>query len=135
MSKAKNYSSPLIKDIVDNISQSEYEKIEKKMLLAAKIGDAIKAKGWKKSDFANRMQKNPSEISKWLSGTHNFTYETLIDIENILDIEFIPLEKKPLIVSKTYIIQVSSAAQVSYANDCSQLISDYSAKHSYSFKN
>jgi transcriptional regulator with XRE-family HTH domain len=134
MNKAENYNSPLIEDILNDIPQEEYEKIGKKMLLAARIDDAIKAKGWKKGDFAKMMQKNPSEISKWLSGTHNFTCETLIDIENILDVELILLEKKPLII-KTYVIQVSSPAGMPYADFGSHLRDEDSMRHSYSFKN
>lgn len=131
MNETKNYNSPLVEDILNDISQEEYEKVEKKMLLAAKIGDAIKAKGWKKSDFANRMQKNPSEISKWLSGTHNFTSNTLIDIENMLDIELITLKKKPLVISKTCIIQTSSNTSVSFAYFGNLFKSKESMKHSY----
>jgi hypothetical protein len=29
------------------------------------------------------------EISKWLSGTPNFTFDTLIDIQTVLDIELV----------------------------------------------
>jgi transcriptional regulator with XRE-family HTH domain len=54
------------------------------MLLAARIDDARKAKGWSQHEFAEQMGKNPSEISKWLSGTHNFTSDTLWDIEEKL---------------------------------------------------
>ncbi len=59
------------------------------MLLAAKIDNAIKAKYWKKKEFAESLNKKPSEIAKWLSGTHNFTIETLFDIERVLDINII----------------------------------------------
>jgi len=135
MNKAKIYNNPMVEDILKDISKIEFRKVESKMLLATIIDDGIKAKGWKKSDFAKMMQKKPSEISKWLSGTHNFTHDTLIEIENILDVKLTLAEKKAVVISKTYVIQVSSPAGLSYADFGSQCISDNSKKHSYSFKN
>ena len=79
------------------------------MMLAAKIDDAIKAKGWTKKEFAAEMSKSPSEISKWLSGLHNFTSDTLFDISGKLCIDLLNLDKqKPQYVpSKVYQIIVS----------------------------
>ena len=50
-------------------------------LKAVLIDEALKAKGWNKKQLAEVMHKNPSEVTKWLSGTHNFTLETLYLIE------------------------------------------------------
>lgn len=135
MNKAKNFKSNLVEDILNDISQEEYEKAEKKMLLAARIDDAIKAKGLKKKDFARLMQKSPSEITKWISGTHNFTCETLIDIENVLGIELIVFEKKPSAKSKTFNYQASSPASTDPSGYGSFSPFDNSIKHSYSFSN
>ena len=57
------------------------------MLLAIKIADAIENKGYSKSEFAKKINKNNSEISKWISGTHNFTFDTLIMLEIELNIK------------------------------------------------
>ncbi len=62
------------------------------MKLAAKIDDALEAQGISKKEFADKLGKSPSEISKWLGGTHNFTTSTLIDIEAALGIQLIDLE-------------------------------------------
>ena len=35
------------------------------------------------------MGKQPSEVSKWLSGNHNFTIDTLSDIGYYLDADFL----------------------------------------------
>ena len=55
------------------------------------------------------MRKEPSEISKWLSGTHNFTTNTLVDIGLALDIEFLQTEKQ-LTNEYTYVSMVIVAA-------------------------
>jgi hypothetical protein len=90
--KAETYSSSLIDELLQEISLEEQERTNKRMLLAASIDDGIKAKGWKQKDFAKAMSKTPSEISKWLSGTHNFTADTLFDIEWVLEINLFQIE-------------------------------------------
>jgi len=108
MKKNNLYGTPLIDDILGEVTPDVFEKTEKRMLLAASIDDAIKAKGWKKNQFAQEMGKKPSEISKWLSGTHNFTADTLFEIERILEINLINLGNKSGIVYKTYSLSVTT---------------------------
>ena len=66
-----------------------YEKVAVKMRLAIKIEDAIIKAGLTKKEFAMRLNKKPSEISKWLSGTHNFTTDTLCDIAKVLNVNLV----------------------------------------------
>ena len=82
----------LLNELLGKISADEQSKTDRKMILAVKIANAIKAKGLKKSEFAEKLGKQPSEISKWLSGTHNFTVDTLIDIEQALSIHLLDTE-------------------------------------------
>ncbi len=49
-----------------------------------RIHEILINKGLKQKDLAERLGKNESEISKWMRGTHNFTIETLISIEDAL---------------------------------------------------
>lgn len=89
----ENYSSDLIDNLVDAISPEEQEKVDYKMKLSAKIYAGLKNKGWKNLDLANALNlKSPSLVSKWLSGTHNFTADTLIDIQRVLDIKLLDVE-------------------------------------------
>jgi len=108
MNKIETYNSPLIDELFQGITHDELEKVEKRMLLAARIDDAIKAKKWKKKDFAEALGKSNSEISKWLSGTHNFTSDTLFDIERILNLTLIQLEDRSEETITTYVVQVTS---------------------------
>lgn len=94
MKQIEEIDSSIISEILNEISPIEAEKTEKRMLLAAKIDDAVKAKSWNRTDFAREMNKEPSVITKWLSGTHNFTFDTLLDIQRILDINLINLDEK-----------------------------------------
>lgn len=45
--------------------------------LVVKINQILKEKGITKKDLADKMDKQPSEISKWLGGDHNFTLKSL----------------------------------------------------------
>jgi transcriptional regulator with XRE-family HTH domain len=90
------YNSPQMDELFSDFDPAETERVENRMLLAAKIDDAIKSNGWSKKDFAGKMGKSPSEISKWLSGTHNFTSDTLFDIAKILGTSLINLEGQKL---------------------------------------
>lgn len=109
MNKVRVYNSPLIRELLDEITPADFFITEKKMLLAARLDEAIKAKGWRKNEFAKAIGKKPSEISKWLSGTHNFTTDTLFEIERVLNINLIILESKPEITIKTYFVSVSAS--------------------------
>src|SRR5258708_34537161 len=89
----ENYSSDLIDNLLDSIKPEEQEQIDYKMKLSAKIFAGLKAKGWKSVDLADALQlKSPSLVSKWLSGTHNFTVDTLVDIQRLLDIKLLNIE-------------------------------------------
>lgn len=92
--KTENYESDLLSEILSEISPQEQAKTDKRMLLALKIADAMKRKGLKKSELAGLMGKQPSVITKWLSGTHNFESDTLFDLEYHLDTKLIDVEEK-----------------------------------------
>lgn len=50
-----------------------------------RIHDILEEKGLKQKDLALRLGKSEAEISKWMRGTHNFTIDTLISIEDALE--------------------------------------------------
>ena len=53
--------------------------------IADRIDALIKKKGLTKKEFANSIGKRPSEITKWLSGQHNFTIRTLAMLSAYFD--------------------------------------------------
>lgn len=98
--RAEGHTSKVLGDLLKEITPQEQTRTENKMVLAAKIDDARKARGWSKQEFASAMNQQPSVISKWLSGTHNFTADTLWDIEEKLEIELIALSEREWKVTK-----------------------------------
>lgn len=89
MSSARKYRSKVVEELRQEALPQLKELISKRMSLAAKIDDALQEKGLTNQEFAFMMGKKPSEISRWLSGIHNFTTETLWEIERILNIQLL----------------------------------------------
>ncbi len=78
--EARKYSSPKLKSLLEQISPQKREIIKVRMQVSARIEDLLEEKGWTKSKFAEKVNKHPSEITRWVSGTHNFSLETLTEI-------------------------------------------------------
>jgi transcriptional regulator with XRE-family HTH domain len=88
-----NYSSEVIDDLLAMITPESQALIDHKMKLAAIIYDALRDKGWKNQDLAKALNlKSPSLVSKWLSGTHNFTVDTLVLIGRALNIQLLNIK-------------------------------------------
>ena len=52
--------------------------------LAEAFAHVLEEKGLKQKDLALKLGKSEAEISKWMRGTHNFTIDTLVSIEDAL---------------------------------------------------
>lgn len=91
----------LLDNLLAEITPEQQARTDRKMQISCIIDDAMKAKGYGKKQFADKVGRKPSEITKWLSGTHNFTIETLSDIERVLSVRILNLSSinktKPLI--------------------------------------
>ncbi len=93
--KARKYSSPVSQELFNEITPKELMRIRVKLQLAARIEDFVRRKKWTNSEFATKLGKQPSEITKWFSGTQNFTIEVLTDIASVLEIDIFDLFSKP----------------------------------------
>ncbi len=106
-----NHNISLLDQLLEQITPTEQHRTDNRMLLAARIADAMQEKNISQIQLAELMDKNHSVISKWLSGTHNFTSDTLSDIESALGITlFHCFESQPII--KSYFIVVHQKVQV-----------------------
>ncbi|WP_372744408.1 helix-turn-helix domain-containing protein [Lutibacter sp.] len=66
--------------------------VEKNLAITEKIIAVLKEKNIKKLDFAKMLGKKPSEVTKWLSGTHNLTMKSINKIEMVLNINLINID-------------------------------------------
>ena len=109
--RAEKYNSDILSDIFEGITPQEQKRTDNRMLLAAKIKDGMNAKGWKNSQLADALGKKPSVITKWLSGIHNFTSDTLSDIEGVLGISLLNVRDKKESQIYNYQLQVTAVVK------------------------
>ncbi len=88
--------SKVLERMLANMDEVSLRQTENRLCIAASIADRIASCGMTQTDFARKMGRPASEISEWLSGTRNFTINTLSEIEYVLDIQLIerPLNRK-----------------------------------------
>ncbi|WP_316813241.1 helix-turn-helix transcriptional regulator [Pedobacter heparinus] len=67
--------------------------VKKNLALIEQIFHILEEKGWTQKKLATELGKSESEISKWLSGTHNFTFQTISKIEAVLGQEILATPK------------------------------------------
>lgn len=60
--------------------------MDSKRLLANKIKARLKELGMQRIQFAALMKVQPSVVSRWLNGSHNFQVFTLFEIERVLNL-------------------------------------------------
>jgi transcriptional regulator with XRE-family HTH domain len=89
--------------LLDEITPLEQAKTDAKMILAVRIAEAMQAKNWKHKDLLAAIGKdNPSIVTKWLSGTHNFTVETLVELEHALEVSLLGISENTLVDTVHY---------------------------------
>ena len=57
--------------------------------IANEIHLVLEQKNLCAADLAKMLNKSESEISKWLTGLHNFTYKTLRKISDALEVDLL----------------------------------------------
>jgi ribosome-binding protein aMBF1 (putative translation factor) len=65
------------------------KQVQTKMRIAARLDDKRKELGWSVKDMSKVFNKSPHVIKYWLSGTYNWTINTLVIIEQVMDINLI----------------------------------------------
>jgi transcriptional regulator with XRE-family HTH domain len=58
--------------------------IDKSFATTEQIDIILKKRGLTQRNLAELLNKSESEISKWMSGSHNFTFQTIAKIESVL---------------------------------------------------
>jgi antitoxin component HigA of HigAB toxin-antitoxin module len=97
----KKYQRPETIDMSDLLNEIEQQTppefvrfIEQSLAMANHIEILLSDKGLKQKDLADKLGKSEAEISKWLSGTHNFTLRSITKIEAVLNDTIIEFPKR-----------------------------------------
>lgn len=87
------YTDPLLDEVASKIPEEVCRRTDLMMDIPYRINEILCRKGWNQADLAKAMGKKESEISKWLSGAHNFTITTIAKIETALGENIITVRK------------------------------------------
>ncbi len=85
--------SPIIQEAYDSISDLDWATDAITEGIASRIDAIMKEKGISKKDLAMRTHRRPSDVTRWLSGGHNFTCRTIALIEQALGTSLIVITK------------------------------------------
>ncbi len=94
MAKAKKIESNLLDELLGPVDPLAYAQVRNTMMLAKKLDKAREDKGWSKAEFARKMGREQSEVTKWLSGTHNFGVRLLTELEMKLGIRLLNVQEE-----------------------------------------
>lgn len=87
------YIHPDFKEMLGIVPSEVGREIDLSFDIAARIHEVLVRKGWSQADFARNAGKKEAEISKWMSGQHNFTIRTIAFIENVLGEEILSVKR------------------------------------------
>jgi len=85
------------------------EFVRMNLSIARQIGYLLKKQGLSQKQFAEKLGKNESEVSRYLSGIHNISLKTLAKIKVALDEEIITTPIEACEKYKTYVFLGSYA--------------------------
>ena len=76
----KTITNPLFRECLAQVSEKTRAEFNLSFEIADRIVAVLKKQGLTQKELAARMGKRESEVSRWLTGRHNFTTNTLADI-------------------------------------------------------
>jgi hypothetical protein len=66
-----------LQEIFNEIPEEKREETRLSLAISKRLAALIQERGLNKQQFAEALGKRPNEITRWLSGEHNFTISTL----------------------------------------------------------
>ena len=88
-------TNKLMNEIRSTISPEIKMQMEMLVAIANRIYEILNAKGMSQKDLALRLGKTETEVSRWLSGTHNLTLATICKISAALGEDVIKVIERP----------------------------------------
>ena len=83
-------------EIRSTISPEMKLQMEMSVAIANRIYEILEDKGMTQKELAKLLGKTETEVSRWLSGTHNLTLSTICKISAALDEEVVTVPRKEL---------------------------------------
>ena len=83
----------LFRQCLAAVPEEQKAEFELSFGIAERISEVLKEKDLTQKEFAHKLNKRESEISKWLTGRHNFTLQTIARIETALGCKLIAIAR------------------------------------------
>lgn len=95
--------SPIVQSALDAIPDDFKAAFDMNFAISERIHAILAQKGMTQKQLAGILHKRESEVSKWLTGRHNFTVATIARISKALgeDVILVAPAKKPRTRCKT----------------------------------
>lgn len=87
------YINPLFQEMLKSVPADISRKVDLSFEISNRISEILQRKGWSQADFAKAAGKNEAEISKWMSGQHNFTIRTIAFIETVVSEDILQVKQ------------------------------------------
>ncbi len=91
-------TSKSLEEMLGPIPESLQKETELSFQISDRIYELMQQRGLSKKQFADALGKRPCEVTKWLSGQHNFTIATLSMLSDFFCVPIIT-------VSQTHCLQ------------------------------
>src|SRR5205809_218122 len=92
--KRPNEDFSIFDQIIDATPDADKIFVSRSLEIASQIISALEEKKLLQKEFAAKMGKKEPEVSKWLTGFHNFTIKSLANIEIALGQRIITTPKQ-----------------------------------------
>ena len=86
----------IMDEIRSTITPEMKLQMEMSVAIANRIYEILEAKGMTQKELAQKLGKTETEVSRWLSGTHNLTLSTICKISSALGEEIVIVPKLAL---------------------------------------
>lgn len=86
----------IMDEIRSTITPEMKLQMEMSVAIANRIYEILEAKGMTQKELAQKLGKTETEVSRWLSGTHNLTLSTICKISAALGEEIVIVPKLAL---------------------------------------
>ena len=79
----------LVEQLIDTVPAEQKKQFEYSNEISDRLDAILKERGISQRALARMTGKRPSEVTRWLSGQHNFTLATIAKLSVVLDYDFI----------------------------------------------
>ena len=82
----------LMQELITKVSPEDKKTADYTFAMSDRLDAIMKEKGISQRELARMTGKRPSEVTRWLSGTHNFTLATIAKLSVALGHDFVAVK-------------------------------------------